>query len=81
MSQNIIILGDERRQIFDYSGGTNIIYIGKAHPAALTSEAKWQIQKLTYDADSKVINIDFADGTPAYTKIWDNRVNFDYTPD
>ena len=80
MAHKITILSDDRRQIFDYSGGSAIVYIGKAHADSLTSEAKWQIQKLTYSGDN-VTNIDFAEGNSGYVHIWDNRSTFDYTPD
>lgn len=73
-------LSDERRQIFDYDGGSMIVYIGKAGASAKTTESRWQIRKLTYSGTS-VIQINFADGNSEFNKIWDNRTTYDYTPD
>ena len=81
MASKIVILDDDRRQIFDYENGTNVIYIGKAHPLSLVSESKWQIRKFTYDANNSVTNIEFASGTNLYDKVWNNRTTYDYTPD
>jgi hypothetical protein len=75
-------LADNRRQIFDYDGGTQVVYMGKAQPGAKTSDSVWQIRKFTYSS-SRVTNIEFANGSFEFNKVWDNRKDgtYDYTPD
>ena len=74
-------LADNRRQIFDYDGGSYVVYIGRAQPGALQSDALWQIRKFTYDESNHITNIEFADGSSEFNKIWDNRSSYDYEPD
>lgn len=63
-------------QKFEYSG-TNVIYIGWADPGALTSSSVWRIQKLTYSGDN-VTDIQFADGSVYFDKVWDSRATYTY---
>lgn len=74
------ILSDERRQMFDYEGGNAVIYLGKAHPGAQTSEAVWQIRQFTYSG-SLVTQINFANGNANFDKVWDDRSTYDFDPD
>lgn len=55
------------------------IYIGLAFPGTLTSLDKWQIKKLTYDSNSAVTDVQFAEGSNAFNKIWDLRGTYIYT--
>ncbi len=54
------------------------IYIGKALPGTVESDAGWQINKITYDAPGNLIGNSFADGTNSYNKIWDDRADYTY---
>lgn len=58
--------------------GTNPIYIGKARPGVLTSEAGWQIQKIDYDGDS-ITSISWAEGNDNFDKVWDDYLNYQYS--
>lgn len=51
-------------------------YIGKAPIGSATSSAVWQISKL--NTSSGLIKT-WADGSSAFTKIWDNRVSITYS--
>ena len=53
------------------------IYIGEAHPAALTSEVKWRIFKLVISGS--VTSIFFADQSDKFDKEWDERTTYSYT--
>lgn len=64
----------------DYSGGINAIYVGWSTPGALTSAATWRIIKMTYDVNNNVTQVQFADQVNTFTKIFDNRAAYDYTP-
>lgn len=66
------------RQI-DYDASNNPIYLGKANIGTLTSEAKWQIKKITYDANNNPTKIEWAGGNESFTKIWDNRTSLSYS--
>ena len=73
---------DNNRQFFDYDGGNQVIYLGRAAPGSKTSDSVWQIRKFTY-VSSQVTQTNFANGTFEFDKIWDNRKNgtFTYDPD
>ncbi len=66
--------------LLDYDGGTNAIYVGWSTPSALSSAATWRIIKLTYDGNSNVTAVQFADQVNTFVKIWDNRATYDYIP-
>jgi len=59
-------------QRIEYTGG-NAIYIGKAFPGTLTSEAKWQICKLTYDGDGNMTALNWCQGLDSFEFVWDDR--------
>lgn len=58
---------------------STVTYLGKAACGASTSQAVWQIIKLTTDANGG-ITISYANGTPHYDNIWTNRASLTYTP-
>jgi hypothetical protein len=59
-------------------GQGNPIYLGIASPGTATSSALWQIRKLTFDGNNNVTAIQYADGTPSFTKEWDLRTTGGY---
>ncbi len=69
-------------QVLSYVASGNgvgkVEYVCTAYPSALTSEAKWQIQKLSYDSSHRVTNVQWAGGTDAYTNICDNETSLTY---
>jgi len=67
-------------QVLDNSAAGNLpLYIGWAEPGTATSDGKWRIQKLTYDANSMVTNIQWSGGEDNFTSIWDNRAALSYS--
>lgn len=69
------------QQVFDYTGspdGTQPVYIGWASPGVATSEAKWAVRKLTYNATPAITNIQWANKAFAFNSIWDNRATLLY---
>ena len=62
----------------DYVGGSDPIYIGRAIPGSLTNEAKWQIQKITYDVNGNPTSGLYAGDENDYDNIWDNRATLSY---
>lgn len=69
------VLCDER---FDYVAGILPIYVGRAAPGTLVSEAKWQIYKMTYDGNNNPTSKIYADGTNGFVKVWDDRDTYSY---
>lgn len=63
----------------DYSGGSNPIYIAIAKPGTATSTAKWQIKKLTFDGNNNITKIEYANGSPNFDQIYDNRASLSYS--
>lgn len=53
-----------------------IIYIGRALPTALTSEASWRISRVDTSVSLETL---FADGNGNYDNIWDNRASLSYS--
>lgn len=62
----------------DYDGGTTPIYIGLATPGSASNEAKWLIKKFTWDGDNPT-DIQFANGSPNFDQIWNNRASLSYS--
>jgi len=63
----------------EYDANSNPIYLGEAGVGVATSEAKWRIRKLTYDANSNLLSITWANGNTKYTNVWDDRAILTYS--
>jgi YD repeat-containing protein len=63
----------------DYDVSDNLIFIGRADIASVTSAAVWQIQKLSYDVSGNPLSIIWADGNEEFDNIWDNRNSLSYS--
>ena len=75
MSSKIVPTDKEPSYIIkiDETSTPNTTYIGKALPGTLTTEASWQIQKIT---DTEIL---FASGTSLFDKQWSQRTTYTYT--
>lgn len=62
--------------LIEYSTG-NPIYIGMARAGTATTDAYWQIQKLTW-VGSDCTEVKYADSLTTFSKIWDNRATYTY---
>jgi hypothetical protein len=62
-------------ELDDVGGG--VTYIGEAVPGTATSDPNWRIKKLIETAPD--LEIAWADGTAAFTKVWDDRVSLSYS--
>lgn len=65
-------------KILVYSG-TNVEYIGEAAPGTATSEVKWRIQKITYNAMGLPLTIKWANGSADFDKEFDERTSYAYS--
>ncbi len=54
-------------------------YIGYADPGATTDSEAWRIKRIEESANPT--DISWADGVSTFTKVWDDRATYDYTPD
>lgn len=68
----------ELKTAMAYDGSSNLEYVGKALSPCATSEACWQIAKLTYSG-SNVTDIKWAAGTYAFVNVWDSRTSYVYS--
>ena len=76
--------GDKALQVRIAAGTTgdadgNPEYVGWAEPSSLDSETEWRIIKITWDADGPT-GVYFADQVDTFTKEWDLKGNYDYSP-
>lgn len=55
---------------------TGVMYIGKAATGSSTSDAVWQVKKLTESGTET--SILFADGSSEFNNIWDARASLTY---
>lgn len=68
--------------MIDYDGSGNQLYIGTAAPGSATSDAVWRIKTILYTtAGGNTVQsaVLFADGSPAYHAVWDNRSLLSYS--
>ena len=63
----------------DTTSTSNVEYWGYATPGSLTSQAVWKLIKLTKDSNGLMIRKQFAEGSPAYIHIYDNRLSANYS--
>lgn len=56
----------------------NLIYKGEALPGSSESAPVWRIHKVTLATDSDVAET-WADGVSTYTKVWDQRLTYNYS--
>ena len=63
---------------WDYASAT-IRYQGHASPGTATSAPQWRIKRFTFDAQARVIAVEFAGGSGERNQIWDNRASLGYS--
>lgn len=62
----------------DYDVNNNAIYIGWAQPGTLTSESTWRILQQTFNGSNLMTVTGFANASPAFAFVWDNRSTYSY---
>jgi len=63
----------------EYDSDNDPIYIGEAAPSTSKSDPLWRIKKITYDASKNPTDIQYADGTQTFTKVWNDRATYSYS--
>ena len=56
---------------------TTTTYIGDADIGVLTSAPVWMIRRLT--AAGNDLNVEYANATPNFDKVWNDRVSYSYS--
>lgn len=54
-------------------------YIGEADPGTSQSTGTWRIKKVYTNPVTKDVDIEWADGTADFIKIWDDRLSYTYS--
>ena len=56
----------------------NLLYRAEAQPGSAESASVWRIRKITIaEADNDIVET-WANGSDAFTYIWDNRLSYSY---
>lgn len=63
----------------DFDVSNNPIYVGLSTIGSAKSASAWQIRKLTFDGSNNLTDVQYANGTPAFNQIWNNRVSLSYS--
>lgn len=71
-AQEIVAADVTLSTLVDFTDG-QIIYLGTAEYAALSSESKWRIQKIDLTSGVAITN-----ASDEYNQIWDNRASLTY---
>jgi len=69
----------KKTQVLEYDIDGNLLYQGQAQPGSAKNEAVWKITKYIYNVDNRLTDILWADGNLKEDKIWDNRINYNYS--
>jgi len=82
--REFIVQDSEVTLRIEYDGSNNAIYVGRAKIGTLTSEAKWQIQSLTYDGSDNLTSIlwpenSLSNASGDYEFEWDDRATYTYS--
>jgi hypothetical protein len=62
----------------EFNANGNPIYLAIAPPGSTTSDARWQVRKLSFDASGNITTIQYANGSPNFDNVWDDRVSLTY---
>lgn len=65
--------------LVEYDGRNNPIYIGEAAAGTAPSATGWSIKKINYDGRNNPTGIKWAEGTPKFDKVWDDRAAYSYS--
>jgi hypothetical protein len=74
-----LLAGGNGTTAIENDATSRAVYIGYAEPGSGKAIARWQIRKLTYDANVAVTDIQFASGSNEFKFIWDNRAGYVYS--
>jgi hypothetical protein len=77
--QQVTISGDALlTQVMDNNASGQPIYIGEALPGSSKASALWRIKKVTYDGNNFITDVQWADSTVDFVKVWNDRASYTY---
>jgi len=76
-SRYVQIFATQYTQKIAYNASGMAEYIGEAKPGVAAGVIGWRIKKLTYDG-TNVTDIQWADSTNEFVKIWNSRLTYTY---
>lgn len=62
----------------DYDIYGNPVYVGKAMIGSSASASAWQIKKIVYDINFNITDVQYANSSETFDKIWNNRTSYIY---
>lgn len=71
--------GSPFTESYDVDANGNTIYIGRTKPGNAKSDAKWQIIKLTYNANNLPTDRQWANAENSFRFVWDDRTTYTYS--
>lgn len=74
-----LIQSDDLTWVFDYGGGSNLLYAGCVVAGTPTSGTGWQIRLFSYDGSNNLTGQSFANGSTGFDFIFDNRLSYSYS--
>jgi hypothetical protein len=54
------------------------LYLGEAHPGALSSAKGWRIRRITFNGSGDVTAVEFANAA-RFVSAWDDRATLEYS--
>jgi len=65
----------------EYGAGPafNAFFVGEAKPGTAQTATGWRIKRITYDLNNNATNIEWANGSSAFDKIWASRALYTYS--
>lgn len=73
-----MIAGNNKQACVNNANG-QVIYLGYAQPGTAKTAAAWQIRKITYDANGAMTDVEFAEGSNAFNKVWNSYATYSYS--
>lgn len=62
-----------------YNSEDKVEYYGESEPGTSKASVGWRIRKYTYDANGRVTDIKWADGSNDFSFIWNNYSSYSYS--
>lgn len=62
----------------EVDANNNVIYVGRCFPGAADGDLKWQIYKMSYDANNNMEKLRWANGNDEMDKSWTLRATYNY---
>ena len=79
MAIDILSLAGEMSSAIEFDASNNPIYVGEAKPSTAPSSTGWRVKRITFDVSNNPTNVEWAEGTAEFDKVWDDRLIYRYS--